>query len=50
MNLTGGHQDPVAVQRMTAFQMTLNAADPAVAQRLAAQAQGIIDCVNSLAP
>ena len=46
MHLTGGHQDPVAVQRLTDFQTTLNA-DPALAQRLAAQAQGIIDCVNS---
>ncbi len=47
-HLTGGFRDPVAVQMMTDFQTTLNA-DPAVAQRLAAQAQGIIDCDNSLA-
>jgi hypothetical protein len=49
MDLTGGFQDPVAVQKMTNFQMSLNA-DPAVAQRLAAQAQNVIDCVNSLPP
>lgn len=46
-NLTGGFKDPVAVQKMTDFQTTLDA-DPAVTQRLAAQAQDIIDCVNSL--
>lgn len=53
--LEGGYKDPVAVEELNDFRATMTALatqakiDPAVAQRLATQAQDIIDCDNSLA-
>ena len=52
--LTGGVAPPDTLQFLTDFQTALNALaaatppkiDPAVAQRLAAGAQDVIDCVN----
>jgi hypothetical protein len=52
--LEGGYKDEIAIRELTDLQATLTALDSqgevdlAVAQKLAAQAQDIIDCENSL--